>query len=145
MNPSKKRVSVPATPAAGMWSVALEWIEGPCRLCISADGEWSFADEADAKCGPDGSPVSHIPASRCLNPDAPVGALIGKIGGSTADSSVEGTLRFVVGRYCAFRLAAEHSGPLFLTINDTRTGYADNGGQVQVTIERSADGATPAS
>ncbi len=110
---------IPAKPAGGLWTLVHEHFEGPCRLKITVSPEqtWRFADEAEAQCGPDGNPVSHLPGSLCLNTNAPIGALVGKIGGSTADKT--GVVDFVAGGFCVVVLDdATKSGPLFLTIND---------------------------
>ena len=122
---------VPARPDGGLWTFFDEIVNGPCLIKIEAEGEWHYAEEPEAKCGPDGQTASYISSSRCANPKGPVGALIGKIGGSTADTGDETS--FVVGRFCVHK-HSEGTGALFLTINDVPSGYEDNQGEVTVQV-----------
>jgi hypothetical protein len=124
---------VPAKPA-GLWTLVIGFITGPVLLRFSAPPDicWSYADDLDARCGPDGDPNSLLDAATCLVPTAPVGALVAKIGGSSAGVSDDGTT-FVVGSRCVYRVT-KTSGPLYLTINDARTAMGNNAGQVTVTI-----------
>ncbi len=68
----------------------------------------------------------------CLSQDALVGALIGKLGGSSA--SVKNSNAFVVGSYCVLEVAETSKGPLYLTINDLPAGMGDNSGKLLVSI-----------
>ncbi len=69
----------------------------------------------------------------CLSQDGQVGALIGKIGGSSA--AVKNiSSAFVVGSFCVLEVAATSAGALFLTINDVPAGMADNSGSLLVSI-----------
>lgn len=126
-----ENLEVIARPESGLWTVAYELVEGPCELMISATGTWHYA-EAGAECGPDGARVSAITSSRCINDSGPVGALIGKLGGSTA--AVEGTVQFVAGRFCVVSIEEGTGGALFLTINDTPAGLFDNCGALTVCV-----------
>jgi hypothetical protein len=58
--------------------------------------------------------------------------LVGKIGGSIAEST--GLHDFVVGSFCIIEVPAEKKGPLYLTINDLPSGFADNAKKVRVGI-----------
>jgi hypothetical protein len=70
----------------------------------------------------------------CLLHTAPIGALIGKFGGSTGDA--RDPKPFIVGRHCIVRVPDE-GGPLYLTINDTPDGMANNVGFARIaSIER---------
>jgi hypothetical protein len=125
------RVTVPAKPA-GLWTVAVEYLESWQRLRITAEGSW---DVGGVTSGPDGSRISAIDRARCLVDKAPAGALIGKLGGSTAGMS-DGHL-FVVGSSCVLQPTDDtpKSGPLYLTINDTVEGFEDNAGSIEVCIQ----------
>lgn len=116
----------------GLWTLADEFAVGSCVLKISAKprATWAYADAAAARCGAEGHRNSLLSREKCLLASAPVGALIGKIGGSTADT--EGT-KFVVGRYCVVRVPAE-GGPLFLTINDEYGGMDNNADSIDVDV-----------
>jgi hypothetical protein len=119
----------------GLWTVAIEALGGVTKLRIRATGKWSYSQDAAAECGPDGDRTSYLPAAKGINPKAPIGALIGKIGGSTAD--VEGTRNFVVGSHYVFEAAPGEilAGSLYLTINDLGSGYLDNSGRLTTKIE----------
>lgn len=83
------------------------------------------------KCGPDGDIYFTVPADALL-PDALPGALIGKIGGSSA--AVKNSGAFVVGSHCVLQVDANTAGPLYLTINDSCLGMHDNSGTIRVSI-----------
>lgn len=126
-----KDFAVPAKPN-GFWTLVVEYIAGPKKLKLESAGQWNYSEKLKSPCGPDGDPHSPTASANCVNPEAPVGSLIGKIGGSTAGTK-DGKI-FVVGRLCILDLDEATSGPLFLSINDEQTGYPDNGGELKVTV-----------
>ena len=75
-----------------------------------------------------------------LLPDARLGALIAKVGGSTADAAPDKNVVtvFAAGRYCVFKAPEEgKTGPLYLTVNDSPTGAAQVTGSLDVVISES--------
>lgn len=69
--------------------------------------------------------------------DVRIGALIGRVGGSTADhvGQAERMMLFGVGRYCVFQAPeAAKAGPLYLGVNDTPGSACHLKGQLQVRI-----------
>ena len=136
----KKDVQVEAKPA-GLWTLVLEWIDGPAFLKLEAGSEeWHYSESENGKCGADGHLGSLLAAKTCLLPSAPVGALIGKVGGSSAGSS-DGTL-FVVGKFTLVEID-KPKGPLYLTINDELTGFANNRSSITVTVSSRPSAASP--
>ena len=119
-----RQVNVEAKPA-GIWTPALESVSGIKRLRITAaPGNWTSGNES---CDANGKRISPIPRSACLLVTAPFGALIGKIGGSTAGIS-DGYV-FAVGRSCVLDIGATPipgTGALYFTINDTIEGLGGN-------------------
>lgn len=114
----------------GLWTLVVEFVSGPALLRVTASADrWQYADAAAAVCGADGDPDALLARAKCLLPAAPVGALIGKIGGSTAGAA-DGTL-FVAGSTCVVRVPDE-GGPLFLTINDEY--MKNNAGSIGVAV-----------
>ena len=96
------------------------------HLRISAEGQWEVLSGLKLNCGPDGH--AGIPADAATLPvgSALPGALIGKIGGSSASIEVAkagadpGTAalpQFAVGSICVVALAGQPKGPLFLGMN----------------------------
>jgi hypothetical protein len=71
------------------------------------------------------------------------GALIAKIGGSTADvpdpsnpTTPYGSKRvFAVGLFCVVSLAAADAGPLFVAMNDSVGSKSGHAGTLQVAVE----------
>lgn len=122
-------VSVSAKPD-GMWTWAHDWVEGPALIKFEAEGNWRYAPAGE--CSADGDLSSLIAARNCLMPDAPVGALIVKIGGSTAGAK-DGKL-FLAGHKAIVHIDQSVSGPILLSINDELTGMSDNFGSVEVKI-----------
>jgi hypothetical protein len=123
-------IDVNAKPA-GTWTWAYEWIEGPALIKFEATGTWQYS-QASPACSPDGDLNSLISARYGLMADAPVGALVAKVGGSTAGAK-DGKV-YLVGSKAVVPLDQSTSGPLFLSINDDLTGMSDNSGAVNVRI-----------
>jgi hypothetical protein len=119
---------VPAKPN-GIWTLIHPFIPGPLLMRIEAgDQRWGYAPGREAFCGADGDACALVARALCLAPTAAVGALIGKIGGSSAGIS-DGVV-FVVGKSCVVRV--DDGGPLYLTINDTFDGMSNNVGEMRI-------------
>jgi hypothetical protein len=96
----------------------------PC----SADGDFDGAARASAR-----------PAGNLLVPSAPPGALIARIGGSTADQTTDTSTKpsrlvFSIGRKCIFAVPSEPTGSLFLGVNDDPARMAAVTGHLVVSI-----------
>jgi hypothetical protein len=117
------------------WLKLVDTIRGATHLMISASGTWTALPGLLAPCQPDGLAGLILPADRVVLPDAPPGALIGRIGGSSASLKADGA--FVVGSSCVVAVPAGSIGPLFVSFNIT-------GRPVEVTaIQVDVSGATP--
>lgn len=125
----KDNVTVPGKPT-GIWTPVLDYVKGPALIKIEASGEWSYT--TGKSCGPDGDLNALIGADRTIATTAPLGALIAKVGGSTAGVS-DGAVR-VAGSMALIQIDEKTSGPIFLTINDELSGFKDNSGQLTVKI-----------
>jgi hypothetical protein len=125
----KDQIEVKAKPD-GTWTWAYDYVKGPALIKFEATGEWRYSPAKE--CSADGDLNSMISAKNCILPDAPVGALIVKIGGSTAGAK-DGKL-FLAGREGLVEIDQGTSGPIFLTINDELTGMSDNDGVIKVKI-----------
>jgi hypothetical protein len=114
-------VAVPARPA-GIWTKVYDYVSGPRRLRFRATGQWKFA--ASKQCGPDGDLSA---GTAGLLQSCPVGSLVAKIGGGTADTAALTAVAgmptpafiFPVGSFCTIDLPSGLSGALFLTMNDS--------------------------
>jgi hypothetical protein len=103
-----KVVAIDATPA-GHWQRVLDSVAPKTVLKIEATGQWTVGGLTST---PDGVLVA--PAeSRALS-DYPAGALLGKLGGSTAGSK-EGTV-FAIGSYCIVQ-SGDAPAPLYAAVN----------------------------
>jgi hypothetical protein len=117
-----------------VWTPALDYLV-PNRLyrILVKDGKatWTLHG-SKSDCGPDGLHV--LPRTGdpiCAS--SPYGALIGKIGGGTADKL--GTI-FSIGRYCVYRITDPvKPGPLYLGVNDQYESMTEVAGQIEVAIE----------
>jgi len=125
-------VNIRAHPDDGVWQQALPYVEGPALLKIEAVGQWNYSTQFARPCSANGDLLSPLDPKRCIHEKSPVGALIGRIGGSIADK--DATAIFVVGSLCVRKLEMESTGPLFLTINDMWNGFGDNSGELTVNI-----------
>ena len=122
-------IKVPARPE-GIWTLVFDYVRGPALLKIEAAGTWRYSPSSG--CGPDGDLNTLVSAGNAILAEAPVGALLVKVGGSTAGVG-DGVVR-VAGRYSVVQLGDHASGPVFLTINDELTGLSDDDGQLEVKL-----------
>jgi hypothetical protein len=126
----KENLEIKAKPE-GIWTLAEEYVRSPALIQIEAnDDEWEYA--SGKKCSANGDLSSTLRPQDAILPSAPVGALIAKVGGSTAGTT-DGRL-FVVGKTAMLQLDQNTNGPLFLTINDQLSGLQNNGGSIKVKI-----------
>ena len=129
------QVDIPAKPT-GLWTKAINYV-GPSRsLRFKAAGTWTWKDAGSTTntpraCGPDGD-LEAGTVTGLLSADALPGALIGKIGGSSA--AIKNAAVFVVGAEAIVEVDDKTKGALYLSINDAPAGFADNDGKLQVTI-----------
>ncbi len=119
---------VRARPESGLWTFAHVEVDDNVALRITAGGTWRYSDSCSAT--PDGDQASLLHRSFMLYGGAPVAALIGKVGGSTAGWN-DG-VPFLAGSFAIVEVA--HGGPLFFTINDEYNGMANNHGTLCVTV-----------
>jgi hypothetical protein len=156
-NPSWRviaRKKIAARPE-GLWNVALDYVSGPrlLRLTVLDRDErgavmaksWNPTSKEES--GPDGL-LKTSAKSGLLFAMAPYGALIGKVGGSSADQpetgggakdgGYSGRKVFAAGSYAVIGLGKDDGGPLFLTMNDSPDGFAEHAGALEVLIEEAA-------
>jgi hypothetical protein len=113
-----------AQPVTVAWLMACETF-GPAttHLKLTSDGGWTPLIGLP-QCGPDGLVGQLFPEDRLVLTDCSVGALIGRIGGSSATlkalapatDSGEGK-PFPIGRYTIIKLPDKGVGPLFIGFN----------------------------
>ena len=106
---------VPAGAFRMPWHRVTDLLRGPTRLRIAATGSWTAIPEVLAPCGPNGFAGLSLPADRVVLPDAPPGALICRLGGSSASLKAEDA--FPIGLDCVVQLPANSVGPLFVSFN----------------------------
>ena len=131
------------------WTLALDFIEKDKIYKISvADnaGKWKLEGES-AECTADGiaNKTERAANSPLFLPNAPFGALIGKIGGGTADKGVPTDVgsgsatsvkTFAIGRHYVIKITVDTEyGPLFLGVNDNFDYMSKVTGQIDVQIE----------
>ena len=111
---------------AAPWLLALRGIEDCDHLRLEAEGEWELVPGLGISCGPDGRGDIPLAAEALLLPSCAPGALIGKIGGSSAavDKIAEGAdpkagapLVFAIGKTCMVPFKDLLRGPLFIGVN----------------------------
>jgi hypothetical protein len=96
------------------------------------DQKWR--PESAGECSADGDPEKQI--DNLMISGAAVGALVGKIGGSTADlkPDKDKLVLFTVGRYCVFTVEAAKAGTLYLGANDTMDSLVRVQGQLEIKL-----------
>jgi hypothetical protein len=120
------------TKTGDLWTLAREYVLPGRLLKIEADGQWQ--PEGLTLCGPDGDPSSaavDLPLARAAR-----GALLARIGGSTADHTADAQtmLLFAVGRVCVVRVPEDKQGALFLGINDRASSASKLAGNLKVRV-----------
>jgi hypothetical protein len=118
------------------WVQVVDGIGNATHLQIIARGQWTALPGLLAPCGPDGLAGLILPADRVVLADAPPGALIGRLGGSSASLKADGA--FVIGSSCVVKVPDAGIGPLFISFNITARPVL-----VSVAIELQVSGATP--
>ena len=122
-------IKVPARPQ-GIWTLVFDYVRGPALIKVEAKDTWRYSTSRE--CGPDGDLNALVSAGYAILAEAPIGALLVKVGGSTAGVA-DGVVR-VAGSYAVVQLDDKASGPIFLTINDELTGLFDNSGELTVKL-----------
>jgi hypothetical protein len=110
-----KNFVLPAGDVTAPWVLVVDTIRGATYLQINATGQWTAMTGLLAPCGPDGLAGLTLPLDRLVLPDAPPGALIGRIGGSSA--SLKADNAFVLGGSCVVAVPSGSIGPLFVSFN----------------------------
>lgn len=141
--------TVEAKPT-GLWNLVTNYVTGSRLLRFrwlpqDAQGnplpdKWNPG--TNVLCGADGTWITPAKTG-LLSGGALYGALIGKIGGSSADvpdtsqpAAPYGSRRvFAVGSHCVISLGSTEGGPLYLTMNDAPEGFASHSGALTVLIE----------
>lgn len=125
-----------------LWTLGLSYVVGPVRIQIKADpsAQWSLGSKT---CGPSGS---YDTEAQALLPSAPIGALIGKIGGGDADCPAPptdqggagqqpaGVKVFAIGSYAVIDVKSGEAGALFLAMNDKLSAFTTHSGHLTVTV-----------
>lgn len=131
-----------------LWRLALDYVPGPRLLRIQvtddrgvpADPDWGRKGH---ECKAYGLPTASLPKTALLCSSAPKGALIGKLGGSSADqpditpnAPPNGSKKvFAVGSHCVIAVTKDDSGPLYLTQNEVLDAFAEDMGVLWILIE----------
>ena len=124
----RDRVQIPAKPESGIWTPARSYVGTGMILRLHVSGQWKPLP--NTPCGADGLRHWAYGRDRLLTKSAPLGTLVGKIGGGNMDA--EGDI-LVVGSLCVLKID-KTEGPLYLTINDAPDGFDDNEGSLVVTF-----------
>ena len=137
---------------AGFWNMIIPYVSGPRLLRFTVyekddkgqtvPKKWHVSKNEEI--GADGQPAGKT-MTGILVTTAARGALVGKIGGSTADlpdsatgagaAPYSGKKVFAFGSRAVISLAATDAGALFLTMNDGPEGFENHSGTLWVLIE----------
>jgi hypothetical protein len=108
---ASKTVNVPKKE---LWVMVCDFVRGPRRLRVTANGKWKY--DPDSECGPEGDPSEGFD-DRNLHKSALRGCLVAKVGGSAGDTPGSEKL-FAIGSHCVFDIPENTGGSLFVTMND---------------------------
>jgi hypothetical protein len=117
------KINLPAQDVVAAWLVALEELDPAVKYVrFKAVGKWTAMAGLSA-CGPDGLIGQSFPDDRLILSDCSVGALIGRIGGSSATlkgpTAPEGgeTKPFPIGCQTVAKLPDNSTGPIYFGFN----------------------------
>jgi len=142
-------IRVPAKPR-GLWTLAQDYVPGSRLLrarVVDRDAKENrvatiWNPDSNLHCGPDGI-FAKTDTSKLLYSSAFIGALIGKLGGATADHPntttgappYDGKKVFAVGSELILVLAKTDGGPFFLSMNDLPENFANHSGELLVLLQ----------
>jgi hypothetical protein len=120
-----KTFEIADTEVSAPWILVLETFQDATHLRIDAEGCWTAMGGLLAKCGPDGLIGLPLIPERLMAAECPVGALIGKIGGSSAATATAAAASpaigegkaFAIGLHCVTSVPEKSIGPLFVGFN----------------------------
>jgi hypothetical protein len=109
----------------GQWLRVADLLPAKRLIKIAASGMWLNLYPNRGAIGPDGYLDLTVPPEQLILASAPPGALLGKIGGSTADritgdKKADGVILFPIGTYCVVP-PLEKAAPLFVAVNGAQT------------------------
>ncbi len=114
------------------WIPVIDAMRDYTHLCIRGEGQWSQGAGVIGPCGPDGVAGLPLQSDRLAVADCSAGALIGKLGGSSASLSVPAAANpgagsastgltegkaFAIGSYCVVAVPQNFVGPVFVSFN----------------------------
>ncbi len=134
-------LKIPRPGESAPWVLVVEAPTAGKLMRVVASGEWTPASAFPVQCTADGF-FKTKPAPGPLVTSAPLGALIARLGGSTADQTVDtpasgqqpNRILFSIGRTCIFSVPTAPVGALFLGVNDHPECMADVTGELTVRI-----------
>jgi hypothetical protein len=107
------------------WVMALESVGDATHLKIESEGDWKSTGSVLPACGPDGLASLVLPDTQLVIAGCRFGALIGKLGGSSAihhtpaqpGAALAADEPFAIGSFCLLKLPQDTFGPLFIGFN----------------------------
>ncbi len=117
-------INITPGPIDWPWRVAVETLRDITYLQIESQGSWEAAGNHLKPFSPDGHVGLPIQSDRLILPDCPAGALIGRIGGSSATfatvavgAAAAESRPFAIGSHCLVPIPSGSVGPLFIGFN----------------------------
>ncbi len=102
----------------GPWLRIADYISKGKVVKCTASGAWRYLPEHAQHCDADGFLGLPLPCDQLLVPSSPLGSLIGKLGGSSADQK-DGTI-FAIGRFTMLTVPDKEPCALFVTVNSMK-------------------------
>jgi hypothetical protein len=139
-----KKIVISSQPA-GLWTRVADFVPSGRKLKIQAagTGTWVY-DASKVGCTADGAAGD---ASGCMVPQAMIGCLVGKVGGSASDSLAQPqnpaagstivlttVFVFAAGSFCVVQVPPTVAGPLFLTMNDAPGNFSKHSGTIEIQV-----------
>lgn len=132
------KISVP-NETGNAWTAALDYVTSGKLYKIVVASKEKWTPESGTACNADGD-ATLTRSSAVILDTSSVGALIARIGGSTADlkPDKDKLMIFSVGRHCVFSVTDPlKTGSLYLAVNDTPSSQSKLEGKLEVSIHES--------
>ena len=120
-----KTLTLNKLPVPAPWLVVLHDFSGHTHLRVEAEGSWQAQGSGLPVCSPDGLPSIAVPDAELVFDGCRFGALLGKVGGSSAAhftpseraAAVAADVPFALGSYCVIAVPDKVLGPLYVGFN----------------------------
>ena len=128
-----KKLNANVLALPGPWLRVVDFIAPGKIVRCTAAGQWHYLPGHAGQCEPDGFLGLPLPCEQLQVATAPLGALLGKLGGSSADQK-DGTV-FTIGRFAMTTVPEKTPSALFITVNTLKGARIERLERLELIVE----------